>query len=74
MSTAEAEALIMPKFGNLSVGEEGGRTGGDIEAGSASGEVEDVFKSIDTECKVCMHNRMVRYQVLLLLQCEFFVV
>ena len=74
MSTAQTEALFMSKFGNLSVGDEGGQTDGGVETGSTSGEVEDVFKSIDTECKVCMHNRKVRHQVLLLLQCEFCVV
>jgi hypothetical protein len=74
MSTAQAEALFMSKFCNLSVGEEDGQSDGDIETGSVSDEVEDVFKSIDTECRVCMHNRKVRHQVLLLLQCEFCVV
>ena len=47
MSAAEAEALFMSKFGNLSDGGGGGETDTGAEAGSASGEGDDVFKSMD---------------------------
>ena len=59
MSAAEAEALFMSKFGNLSVGGGGGETDTGTETGSASGE-GDVFKSMDAECTVCMQESMVR--------------
>ena len=62
-ATAEAEALFMSKFGNLSVGGGGGETDTGVEAGSASGEADDVFKSMDAECKVCMQEIKVRHQV-----------
>ena len=52
-ATAEAEALFMSKFGNLSVGRGGGETDTGSETGSASGEVDDVFKSMDAE--YCLH-------------------
>jgi hypothetical protein len=43
----------------LSPGGRDGQTDGGVEAGScyssASGEGGDVFESINTECKVCMH-------------------
>jgi hypothetical protein len=55
MSAAAAESLFMSKFG-LSVGGEVGQTDGEREADSATGEVEDVFKNMDTECKICMHT------------------
>ena len=45
----EAEALIMSKFGNSSVGGGGGETDTGVEAGSGSGEGDDVFKSMDAE-------------------------
>jgi hypothetical protein len=48
-ATAEAEALFMSKFGNLSVGGGGAETGTGAEAGSGSGEGDDVFKSMDAE-------------------------
>jgi hypothetical protein len=60
MSAAEAEALFMSKFGNLSVGGEGGETDTGAEAGSDSGEVDDVFKSMVTEYTVCMQESKVR--------------
>ncbi len=59
-ASAEAESLFLSKFGDLSVGEEGGQTDASVsvrqhtsaygggDAGSASGEVEDVFKRMDT--------------------------
>ncbi len=62
-ASAEAESLFMSKFGNLSVGGGGGRDRTGVEAGSVSGEVDDVFKSMDTECKVCMQKNKVRSQV-----------
>ena len=39
-ATAEAEVLFMSKFGNFSVGR--------------GGKSDDVFKSMDAECTVCM--------------------
>jgi len=51
-AAAEAELLFMSKF-NFSSGEAGEKEAG-VEAG-ASGVGENVFESIDTECKVCMH-------------------
>jgi hypothetical protein len=60
MSAAEAEALFMSKFGNLSVGGGGGETDTGAEAGSGSGEGDNVFKSMDTECGVCMQESKVR--------------
>ena len=60
MSAAEAEALFMSKFGNLSVGRGGGETDTGAEAGSGSGEGDDVFKSMDAECIVCMQESKVR--------------
>ena len=59
-ATAEAEALFMSKFGNLSVGGGAAETGMGAEAGSASGEGDDVFKSMDAECSVCMQESKVR--------------
>jgi ubiquitin C len=59
-ATAEAEALFMSKFGNLSVGGGGAETDTGAEAGSGSGEGHDVFKSMDTECTVCMQESKVR--------------
>jgi hypothetical protein len=53
---AGAEPVFMAK---LSPGGRDGQTDGGVEAGScyssASGEGGDVFESINTECKVCMH-------------------
>jgi ubiquitin C len=60
MSAAEAEALFMSKFGNLSVGGGGEETDTGAEAGSGSGEGDDVFKSMDAECTVCMQESKVR--------------
>ena len=62
-ASAEAASLFMFKFGNLSVGGGGGETDTGVEAGSASGEADDVFKSMDAECKVCMQEIKVRHQV-----------
>ena len=59
-ATAEAEALFMSKFGNLSDGGGGGETDTGAEAGSASGEGDDVFKSMDAECIICMQESKVR--------------
>jgi len=59
----KAEALFMSKFGNLSVGGGGGETDTGAEAGSASGEGDDVFKSMDAECIVCMQESKVSHQV-----------
>ena len=57
-ATAEAEALFMSKFGNLSVGGGGGETDKGVEtkeAGSRSGAVDDVLKawmqSVGSACK-----------------------
>ena len=59
-ASAAAESLFLSKFGDLLVGEEGGLTDADVsvrqhtsaygggDAGSASGEVEDVFERLDT--------------------------
>ena len=44
----------MSKFGNLSDGGGGGETDTGTESGSGSGEGDDVFKSMDAECTVCM--------------------
>ena len=52
--TVEAEALFMSKFGNLSVVGGGVETDTGTESGSGPGEGDDVFKSMDTECTVCM--------------------
>ena len=60
MFAVEAEALFMSKFGNLSDGGGGGETDTGAEAGSASGEGDDVFKSMDAECTVCMQESKVR--------------
>jgi hypothetical protein len=49
-ATAEAEALFMSKFGNLSVGGGGAETDMGTKAGSGSGEGDDVFQSMDAEC------------------------
>jgi hypothetical protein len=46
----------MSKFDNLSVGGGGGETDTGVETGSAAGEADDVFKSMDAECKVCMQE------------------
>ena len=62
-AAAEAEALIMSKFGKLSVGGGGGETDTEVEAGSGSGEDSDVFKSMNAECKVCMQENKVGRQV-----------
>jgi hypothetical protein len=59
-ASAEAASLFMSKFGNLSVGGGGGETDTGVEAGCAS---DDVFKSMDAECKVCMQEIKVRHQV-----------
>jgi ubiquitin C len=59
-ATAEAEALFMSKFGNLSVGGGGAEADTGAEAGSGSGEGDDVFKSMDAECTVCMQESKVR--------------
>jgi ubiquitin len=56
-ATAEAEALFMSKFGDLSVGRVGAETDTGAEAGSGSGEGDDVFKSMDAECCVCMRKQ-----------------
>jgi hypothetical protein len=51
----------MSKFGNLSVGGGGGETDTGAEAGSSgSGEGDNVFKSMDAECTVCMQESKVR--------------
>ena len=50
----------MSKFGNLSNGGGGGETDTAAEAGRGSGEVDDVFKSMDAECKVCMQEIKLR--------------
>ena len=50
----------------MSVGGGGGETDKGvetIEAGSRSVAVDDVFKSMDAECKVCMQENKVRHQV-----------
>ncbi len=59
-AAATAEALFLSKFGNFSVGggEEEKDTG--AEAGNGSGEGDDVFKSMDEECSVCMQESKVR--------------
>jgi hypothetical protein len=62
-ASAEAASLFMPKFGNLSVGGGEGETDTGVEAGSTSGEADDVFKSMDGECKVCMQEIKVRHEV-----------
>jgi hypothetical protein len=62
-ASAEAASLFMSKFGNMSVGGGGGETDTVVEAGSASGEADDVFQSMDAECKVCMQEIKVRRQV-----------
>jgi ubiquitin C len=52
-ATAEAEALFMSKFGNLSVGGGGAdsaETDTGAEAGSGSAENDDVFICMDAEC------------------------
>jgi hypothetical protein len=63
-ASAEAASMFMSKFGNLSVGG-GGETDTGVEAGSGSGEADDVFKSMDAACKVCMQEIKVRHQVLI---------
>ncbi len=63
-ATAEAEALFMSKFGNLSVGGGGAETDTGAEAGSGPGEGDDVFKSMDAECTVCMQeSKVMQHQV-----------
>ncbi len=66
-AAAETEALFMSKFtGNLSLGGGGGETDTGveaIEAGSGSFAGDDVFRSMDAECKVCMQESKVRHQV-----------
>jgi ubiquitin len=59
-ATVETEALFMSKFVNLSVGGGGAETDTGAEAGSGSGEGDDVFKSMDAECAVCMQESKVR--------------
>jgi ubiquitin C len=59
-ATAETEALFLSKFGNLSVGGGGAQTDTGAEACSRSGEGDDVFKSMDAECSVCMQESKVR--------------
>jgi ubiquitin C len=59
-ATAKAEALFMSKFGNLSVEGGGAETHTGAEAGSGYDEGDDVFKSMDAECTVCMQERKVR--------------
>ena len=59
-ATAEAEALFMSKFGNLSVERGGAETDTGAETGSGSGEGDDVFTSMDAECSVCMQESKVR--------------
>ena len=49
------------KFGNLSVGGGGGERDTGVEAGSGSGEGDDVFKNMDAQCKVCMQETKVRH-------------
>ena len=49
-AAAEAEALFMSKFGNLSVGGGGAETDTGAQVASASAEGDDVFKSMDAEC------------------------
>ena len=55
-ASAEAASQFMSKFGDLSVGGGGRETDTGVEAGSASGEADDVFKSMDAESKVCMQK------------------
>ena len=62
-ASAEAVSLFMSKFGNLSVGGGGGETDMGVETGDSSVEVDDVFRSMDAECKVCMQEIKVRHQV-----------
>jgi hypothetical protein len=50
----------MSNFGNLSVGGGGAETETGAEAGSGSGGGDDVFKSMDAECTVCMPESKVR--------------
>jgi large subunit ribosomal protein L40e len=59
-ASAEAASLFMSKFGNLSVGGGGAETDTGAEAGSGPGEGDDVFKSMDVECTVCMQESKVR--------------
>jgi hypothetical protein len=59
-ATAEAETLFMSKFGNLSVGGGGAETDTGAEAGSGPDEGDDVFKSMDAKCSVCMQESKVR--------------
>ena len=60
VATAEAEALFMSKFGNVSVEGGGAETDTGAEAGSGYDEGDDVFKNMDAECTVCMQERKVR--------------
>jgi hypothetical protein len=62
-ASAEAGSLFTFKFGNLSVGGGGGEPDTGVEAGSASAEADDEFKSMHAECKVCMKEIKVRHQV-----------
>jgi hypothetical protein len=45
----------------LIVGLRGAETETGLEAGSCSGEADDVFKSMDAGCKVCMQEIKVRH-------------
>jgi hypothetical protein len=58
-AAAKAEALFTSKIGNLSVGGGGAETDTGAEAGSGSCEGDDVFKSMDAECTVCMQESKV---------------
>jgi hypothetical protein len=60
MSKFDNLSLFMSKFGNLTVEGGGGETDTGAEAVSGSGEGDDVFKSMDTECPVCMQENKVR--------------
>jgi ubiquitin len=63
-ATAEAEALFMSNFGNFSVGGGAAETDTGEEAGRGSGEGDDVFKSMDAECSVCMQeSKVMQHQV-----------
>ena len=51
---------VLSKIGSWSVGGGGGETDTGTEAGSGSDEGDDVFKSMDAECTVCMQESKVR--------------
>jgi len=74
-AAAEGEAIFMAKFNLSPEGSgSGGQTNGGLESGSVSDEVDDVddvFKGMDTECKVCMHAPKVKHQVVLYSQYDF---